>query len=452
LFLDDIEKVANIVKSIIKNKKVKIISHYDTDGLTSAAIIAKMLLREGVNFEIRIVKRLSSEVLEKLNVSENDFLIFTDLGSGQLNLLQTILSKTQILILDHHIPVDINHFNLFHLNPIVYGEEPISSSLLCYIFAKFFNYKNIDLVDLAIVGAIADEQEEKWQFKGLAKKVLEEAELIGKISIFKGLRLYGRCTRPIHKALAYSFDPFIPSISGSESQAVQFLSELNINVNETGKWKTLSDLTPEEQQKLASAIMVERLKAKFSDPEDIFGDLYTILGRPEEIQDAREFSTLLNACGRTENFDIAIRLCLGDISVIDRCLEIFENYKKKIGECLSFARSNIKETENAFYIFGEGIIPENIIGTITSIILKSNLVNLRKPIFGFAETNEGKLKISARTLNTNINIGQIITNVIKVIGGEGGGHSEAAGATIDKNKKNEFIELVEKQIGEKIGS
>jgi len=251
--------VSKIFKSIINEKKAKIISHIDADGLTSAAILSKMLLRLGQNFELKIVKQLTENVVKKIKFTDKDFFIFSDLGSGQLNFLKQFLEKTEVFILDHHEPEMLKDDNLFHLNPLLFDEEEISSSMICYLFAKNVSIQNTDLIDLAIVGAVGDEQDEGWKLRGLARKILEEAEAVGKIAVSKGIRLYGRNTKPIHKSLEQSFDPFIPGITGSESNAVQFLSELGISVKENGEWKKLKDLTIEEQQKLASAIILERL-------------------------------------------------------------------------------------------------------------------------------------------------------------------------------------------------
>jgi len=439
----------------MKKKNVKMIHHIDADGLSSAAITAKMLMRENINFEMRMVKQLTSETIDDLTISEKDILILLDLGSGQLKLLKNIIEITQVLIIDHHEPMELEHPNLFHLNPLVFVEEEMSSSMICYLFAKSINLKNVDLVDLAVVGAVGDEMDENWEFKGTAKKILEEAENVGKVAVSKGIRLYGRSTRPIHKTLELSFNPFIPGISGSESNAVQFLSELGIKLKEDKRWRRLVDLSVEEQQKIASAIIIERLKARHSNAEEIFGEIYTILGRPEELQDAREFATLLNACGRLQKPEIGIRLCLNDLTVIDESKDILSEYKKLISEGISWIRENKKsmqKTDFATYIFCEDKIPSTLVGTITSIFLNSNIVDTTKPVFGFAE-DDGKVKISARvSKDININLRYVILNATKQMHAEGGGHQRAAGALINKGKEKEFVEIVDKTIGELIGS
>ncbi|MFH1839612.1 MAG: single-stranded DNA endonuclease, partial [Nanoarchaeota archaeon] len=45
---------------------IRVISHLDADGLTSAAILAKTLEREGKHFNLTIVRSLTKEFLDEL--------------------------------------------------------------------------------------------------------------------------------------------------------------------------------------------------------------------------------------------------------------------------------------------------------------------------------------------------------------------------------------------------
>lgn len=448
MFFEEIDKVAKIAKALIREKNVKLVSHYDADGLSAAAIMIKALMRESANFEFRILKQLSAEELKGLDINESDFLILSDLGSGQIDRLGEALGKTQVLILDHHDPIRKEHMNLLHINPLVLGEEEISASMVCYLFAKSLDIRNTDMVDLAIVGAIGDIMDEDWELKGLGRKILEEAETLGKISIEKGLRLYGRNTKPIFKSLEYSTDAIIPGVTGSESDAVQFLSELGINLKEGESWRRLKDLTPNEQKKLASAIIVERLKNGHEEAEDIFGEIYELTGRAEELQDAREFATLLNACGRTGRYDVAIRLCLNDLHAIQDSWEIMKDYRKMISDGLSWLRNgNLEVRERSTVVNGGKKISDTIIGTLLSIALSSGIADSKKPLVGFADTDDGKLKVSARmSRDLNFNLRDIIVHAAKSVGGEGGGHKFAAGAAIAAGKKEEFIKAIENKL------
>jgi len=450
LFLEDVEKCANEFRNLVEGRKVKLISHHDADGITSAAIIAKALLRCGVDFEMKIVKQLTSNLIQNLKV-EDEVLMFTDLGSGQLDRLADIARKTDVVVLDHHEIVNFKETgNILHLNPRMYGMY-FSASILTYVFSKFLDPKNVDCVDLAIVGAVGDEQDEKWEMKGFAREILEEGVRIGKISLQKGLRLYGRYSRPLHKALEYSFDPFIPSISGSESNAVQLLAELGIPIRTEEGWRRLKDLTEEEERKLATAIIVERLKLSLENAHDIFGEIYTIIERPERIRDAREFATLLNACGRLGFPDIGIRLCLGDYSVMTTAENLMEEYRRRIGEYLEMIREEnyLRKGENAYFLMMKDRVPDTMIGTLTSIVTSSNILEEKKPVFGMVYTEENKIKISARVPpNINLNLRDILCKVVEKIGGEAGGHERAAGALIDKSMEEDFVYIIDSKIGE----
>jgi RecJ-like exonuclease len=446
LLIDEIERVAKIFKEIIKKKHIRIYAQFDSDGITSASILVTTLLREGCNFELRILKQLNSKTVNDITFSNSDFLIFLDMGSGQINILKGIIEKTNVLIIDHHEPIRYEHPNLFHLNPILFGENPekYSTSLLVFMFSKFVNPKNIDQIDLAIVGAVGDRRDEGIKV-GAMKEILEEAENLGFINVIKDLKFFG-WDKPLFKVLAYSIDPFIPSIYGNEAAAMQFLQDLGIRVKEYERWRTLKDLTSEEKAKIADGIIKEKLG--FIEPSEVFGEIFLLQRKPEFLRDSREFSLLINACSRLGKSELALRLCLGDYSVYNEILKILEEYRKQIAKSISLIENGrIVEKENGIFIIGGREIPDALIGTITSLLLNSK--DPTKPIFGLAyDATTGMIKVSARKKNGNINLREILVNVVKEIGGEAGGHKDAAGGYIPVGMEQEFIERINKMIGE----
>jgi len=447
LFLDEVERIAKIFKEIVRKKHVRVYAQYDTDGITSASIITKVLLREGCNFEIRILKQLNSKTVKDVVYTENDFLIFLDMGSGQINLLKEIIEKTTILIIDHHEPIKYEHPNLLHINPLLFGESPekYSTSLLSFIFAKFVNPRNIDQIDIAIVGGIGDRREEGIKV-GAIGEILEEAKALGFVNVSKDLKFLGS-NKPLFKVIAYSFDPLIPSIYGNEAAAMQFLQDLGISIKIGEEWKTLKDLTNEEKARIADGIIKE--KNGLIDFSEIFGEVFTLSKKPEFLSDSREFSVLINACSRMGESDLAVRLCLGDYSVYYKVMEKMEEYRKQIAKSISLIeQGKIVEKENGIFIIGGKDIPDSLIGTITSIILSSKKPS--KPVFGLAyDSSINMIKVSARKLNVeNINLRDILVNVSRELEGEAGGHRDAAGAYIPVGKENEFIERVNRLIGE----
>jgi len=351
--------------------------------------------------------------------------------------------------------------NLYHINSVDFGRtEDISGSGLAYLLARAMNPGNKDLSQLGIIGAIGDSQigsiGEKWGLTGVNKEILKDAELAKKIEVSKGLRLWGRYTRPVHKTLQYSVDPHIPGISGSESASVQFLQELGIELKDGNRWRTLADLSEKESQSLASGIIAERIRGEHANPEWIFGDVYELLDKEGELRDANEFATILNACGKMGKAYLGIAFCLNDAGHKE-AMKILESYRKEIGKAMGWVYKNpdsVKSTDNAVYIFGGDNISEHIISNVVSIINKSSLEtggvsrNISdKPIFAFADTENGEVKVSARVSDSlverGIDLKDIVVKVTNEIGGEGGGHKGAAGARIAKEHEDVFISSVE---------
>jgi len=53
------------------HKDIQVVSHFDTDGITSAAIITRALQRFGKSFSLKIVKNLDEETIKGLDEGEN---------------------------------------------------------------------------------------------------------------------------------------------------------------------------------------------------------------------------------------------------------------------------------------------------------------------------------------------------------------------------------------------
>jgi single-stranded DNA-specific DHH superfamily exonuclease len=51
-----LKKAINRIEELSKEKPIKVVSHFDTDGITSAAVTAKALQRWGKIFSLKIVK------------------------------------------------------------------------------------------------------------------------------------------------------------------------------------------------------------------------------------------------------------------------------------------------------------------------------------------------------------------------------------------------------------
>ncbi len=468
--IKNIEKLiekASKAADVIRNTHglIRIISHYDADGITSAAIMTKALLREGKSFQLSIIKQLSGELMQQFARefarTKPDLVVFLDLGSGALNDIQNLIGVEKVIVADHHqVQGDAISKGLVHVNPVNFGiTENISASGVSYLIVRALNHENKELSELSIIGAIGDSQlgsiGPDWGLAGLNKEILLDAVNTGKIRVIKGLRLWGRYTRPIHKTLEYSIDPWIPGISGSESAAVQFLQEMKINPQkDDGSWRTLSDLSEEEQQRLATGIIKERVRSDTDNPDWIFGDVYDLLEKPG-YKDANEFATILNATGKMKKEYLGVALCLNDEKAASAVKDVLSEYRKEIGKAVSWVRENrdiVKSTPKACYILAGSKISEHVISNVASILHKSNMLpgDHDVPVFAFVNTEDGKIKVSARAsdelVKKGLNLQEIVTRIVGIIGGEGGGHAGAAGATIPLDALQGFIAEADSQL------
>ena len=114
------------------------------------------------------------------------------------------------------------------MNPHLFGIDgatDVSGSGVAYFVAKAVNRANVDLAPVALVGALGDMQD-KYEQRSLCclnEIIVNDAVAAGLLKVEKDLTFFGRETRPIHRTLATTTNPFIPGLSGEEDKALAFL-------------------------------------------------------------------------------------------------------------------------------------------------------------------------------------------------------------------------------------
>ena len=66
------KKAAEIILSYPKSTRIRVISHYDADGITSAAIVCKALYRAGYNFHATLMRNPFDKGLERVRKESNE--------------------------------------------------------------------------------------------------------------------------------------------------------------------------------------------------------------------------------------------------------------------------------------------------------------------------------------------------------------------------------------------
>jgi len=428
---ESINRAVEKLLSISKDVPIKVISHFDTDGITSAAIFSRALQRAGFKFSLQILKSLDTKFIESL--IDTNPIIFLDLASNSLSDLAK--KSCPIFILDHHEIIQALPPNVTLVNPTLSNRQ-ICSAAICYLFAKTLSPQNKDLATLAVIGMVGDNHE-----KNLCKEydeILKESET----TIKKGLLLYPS-TRPIDRVLEYASSFYIPNITGSYSGVLGLLRDAGIQKSGS-QYKALYELSQEEMSNLVSTItsyLPDKSKA-----EELIGNLYLVRFF-NKLEDARELSALINSCSRMDHPETALGFCLGNSSMKEKAEKTYINYKQNLVSALKFVEGTEKISGKDYTIINaQDKVKDTIIGTVASIISHSNTYNKGTIIIALAY-NKDMIKVSARISGkSEKNVREVLNRVVVPLGGEVGGHPNAAGCIISREKEAIFIEELQKTL------
>jgi RecJ-like exonuclease len=420
----------------------------------------KLFKNLGRSADFKIIKQLDSSNIKEIN--SRGTVVFTDMGSGQLELIKKNIKN--FYIIDHHPPVG-EYEN--QVNPHFYGYDggcDVSGAGMTYFVAKSLGCK--DIADIAIVGAVGDMQDSKGKFEpeSLNRKILSDGTDEKILKIKYDLRLFGRQSRPLPQMLAFASEPVLPGLTGNPSECIQFIKKLGIELDgdKNKKWKRYIDLTHAEREKLRDALYIHLLN--LNTPEflinKLVGEVYTLLKEEKgtELRDAKEFATVMNACGRQENSEIGVKVCIGDRNENwKQAKRLLLIHRQHLREGLDFLRTHTLNEKNNLYYFDAGdLIKESIVGVVAGMAYGARIIPPDKPVLALADDKDDPLmkKVSARAnwglIRKGIHLGNAMRSACEKVGGEGGGHDIAAGARIPKEKEIEFLNFVDEIFGEQV--
>jgi single-stranded-DNA-specific exonuclease len=450
------EKVRSTVEG---GNEVAIITHLDADGITSGSIMAMALRRMGARFSLRTVSDLNSSVVEKMKADGRDFYVITDLGGGWASHLRKALGDKWVII-DHH---EITEEEILTddggqiLNPWKFGIDggrEVSAGGMAYMVASALDFKNRDLSAIAVVSAVADRQDQgdKKSFFGLNAEILKTAQSLGLVSVDLDIILTGRETRPVHEALAYTLFHYIDGLTWNTEACYLLLKNAGIKLkDDSSRWRALAEFSQEEKSTIVEAVakFVDSSDKRVSDIllDDLIGYVYTLSreDKRSQLRDAREFSTMLNACGRIGKAGVGIAMCMGDRNMaLSAGEEIMDMYKMTLRNNISTIFSEkwrLADDGKTTFVNGDGILEEGMLGAVSTLLSGSPSLRGRL-LFVRTLAKEGTYKFSSRKCldcKSQANLGVIMRQCSNALNGAGGGHSAAAGCSIPSNALDDFI-------------
>lgn len=429
------EKASEIISSFPKSTRIRVVSHYDADGTTAAAIICKALSRAGYDFHASLMRNPFDKGLERVSKEDNELIIFSDMGSGQIDTIEKMGCK--VIIIDHHqflkkktsaSVIQINA-NLCGIN----GNYEACGASMSYSLAKTLDSENKDLVSLAVTGIMGDKQY-IGGIKEFNKTIIDEGLKNGFIKENVEMKLYGET---LFDALYYSIDSYFSGLSGNDKNILELFKKLNIK-----KDIKIKELNDEQKKKLQSALMLKLIE------KGCEKNILDTVIRPRYSSDffgceLERLADLLDSCGKGGNRGLGLALCMGDKQSFNQAIELEKEYKQKIlDELLRLEKEGFKEKKGYRYFYSK----DSSLGGVIGGIATNFILDAEKPLLSIVK-KDGEIHVSCRgnqhLVEKGLDLGIAMNEAAKKLGGHGGGHKIASGATISSDKEEEFLEIVD---------
>ncbi len=417
--------------------RVRVLCHYDPDGTTSAGILGRALLRRGKQFHATLSTVLDAALAARVKEEDVELVIVADMGSGQLDLIEGL--GVPAIVLDHHRVLRDSE-KVVHLNPLLWGGDGVKGACgatMSFLFSLALDDANWDLVGLALAGMIGDRQHagglEGWNAgvvaEGVTRRLLRRERALL-------LRETGLAT-----AIAASHQPYFVGMSGRPEAATAFLQGLGLDPR-----KRPRELTVGEAKRLSSALAAH-LVGQGANPEAVemlVDDRFWVEG---ESLHADELTAYVNACCRLGEEALGLALCLGDKESFSAAEDLRTTFEAQlIASLQKIETGDVHAMKHVQFFYHDSA---TVAGSVAGIAMPYFLDQAR-PVIGLA-TTDGQTKVSSRgtkyLVAKGLDLATAMHDAASSVGGVGGGHTVAAGATVPKGKEREFLGRVDAIVG-----
>ncbi len=415
-----------IARSVLQCESIRVISHNDADGITSAALICTALRRAGIPFQATLLNRLDDSVLAGLDRP----VVFCDMGSGKPETISRV--KEDCFVLDHHRPV--GSIDCMHLNPHLFGIDgafELSAAGTVYSVVRHMG-DNSDLAGLALVGAMGDRQ----AMIGANRSILDEAVSSGAVEVRPGLKMAE--DGPVEEVFAGCIEPLLEYV-GDRYAAAKFLRELKISGH-------VESLEKDDLARLSTAITLKLLMQGSFAADSIVGEVIRL--RHEVVENSLEMVQLLNACGNRDLPGLGLQICLRDESALPEARKMAAEYKDHILREIALLREKSRAMKNIRYLKMESGEAGAIVSGLGIRYLYTDL-----PLITLNHKEE-MVKISARgnrpLISQGLDLSVAMRRAAGAVGGVGGGHTIASGGSIPPGSEDRFLTILDEIVGEQL--
>lgn len=477
-----------IADFLLTCRKVTVVGHIDADGITATSIAFKSLQEQRIDVQYNFIKKIDENEIKRINRIESDGVLLVDLGSGYASKLD----HPGLCIADHHEVdpagrprsrkkgqvnlLDFDTGDSRHLNPHLFGfdgSKELSGAGAAYAIAKAMDGRNRDLAHLAIVGAVGDFQDSsECRLIGLNRRILEDAEMVGSVKAAQDVRYFGRETRPLVNFLKYSSDPRLPHLTNEESLCYELFRQQGVPLKEDGRWRCWRDLRTDEKERIVGVLkeILDKAGQGSEASSRLMGEVYSLV-REEPgtvMHDAKEFATLLNSCGRYEKAPTGLEVCIKGPQLKrekQKALRNLQNHRDNLKGAIEMVKGKdrvvlgsvqyLRNMDGSFCL----PIEDTVVGIVAGMLLGSGEIPCDRPLLAFAvsvdDDSVEMTKASARGTKELVERGLDLSSAMRCasesVGGTGGGHNIAAGATIPPGREEDFLAEIDRIVTAQLG-
>ena len=427
----------------LQPRMARVVSHHDVDGICAGSISTTALSRAGYRVHTSFLGTLGENELDRLGSEEWDVLVISDMGSGQAEGLATL--DRPVIILDHHIKQGVERpAHIVEVNPNDFGLEgakDVSGASMSFLLALALDQTGAwDLAPLALAGAIGDMQHVDGM-RAVNGAIEEEAVRRG---ILERRRALGLSGNTVLDALVKTTDPYFRGVSGRERESMEILERLRIDGD-----KNLEDLSEIEVRSLGSYLIVlmgrEGVQAPFASKA-----VQQRLWWPDRSTWLDDFSNQVNAAGRLGETGVASAACLGHQPHIDRCKAAREEFRDQVRSGLRSLEE--RGTERLEHIQWFEPPARHIAGPLAGLGM-IYLFPKDAPVLSLYPDG-ATLSVSARAtdrlVEDGVDMAEAMAEAGDEVGGRGGGHPVAAGASVPVDARDDFVVRVDALVGEQL--
>jgi len=434
-----LSRLSTAAETVRRHDFIHIFSHYDADGISAATVAAKAIHRDGRGFDVTLFTGLDENSLTAIEKSNSKCILMTDLGASYLDRLESLNKDT--IVLDHHrTPRDSE--KICYANPHLADADGMTEccgASLAFLFAIEMDERNWDLSQIAFAGIAGDKQLN--DVKGINTFILDGAVKKGYVNVTDGSLIPSGI---LSKELHLTTDPYISGVSGNPDGVTDILNAAGLS-----KGAASSELDEAKKRKLSSMIAMKLISQGVTTKtmNDTARKRYRI---KDWNIDAEMFAGILDACGRMGLGGLGVGMGLGDERCRIEAERLNDDYRNKIVQAAAeLERTGLTKMRNIQYF-------DSSSSGFTGVLCGISMSYIGDPVLPVVGVNssEDVAKASARgtfdQLDRGIDLSAAMGAAAKAVGGNGGGHRIASGASFPSSLKQKFLETLDRVICEQI--